>query len=728
MRNTDSNARSAETLLERLDPEQRAAVTHDATMLRILAGAGSGKTRVLTHRIAYRAELDDIDPRRVLALTFTRKAAGELTHRLRALGLRDSVAAGTFHAIAYAQLRTWWSEKGVTPPALLDRKLGFVARLLPRGHGARPDTAALDAVGEIEWAKARDVRPDAYVAAATRADRKPPFDMAVMADVYARYEDAKRDRKVLDFDDLLLRCRRALETDEQFAAAQRWRFRHLFVDEFQDVNPLQFSLLMAWLGDLTRGQSDLCVVGDPNQAIYSWNGADAQYLVDFTTRFAGAASVSLDRNYRSQPHILSVADTVLGRGRLSGGPLRPQLEPGAVPLIITYTSDKAEAAGIARAVRDHHSPGQPWSQQSVLARTNAQLPVIEQALRRAGVPVRLRGGGLLAAPEVDAALKRLSRRHEALGIVLDDLAVDLQLGRSSPLDPNPEPTQSWDEVDDREQGAFGFDDGVPDETTRAAAEQESRADADRRANLEALLRMGRDYLELDAAATGASFVSWARATAARDGDDMAGDAVELLTFHAAKGLEWPVVHLAGLEQGLVPIAHAKTDESRAEEDRLLYVAATRAQRVLRLSWASERAFGDRRLSRQPSPHLGRIDEVLRFARNGERRAADPNLVRATRNTVKATRGNGPAATKTAASKASVGPVDDALLARLKQWRSTTARAANVPAYVVFNDATLEAVASVRPTSRTVLATVPGIGPVKLERYGDTLLGLVTAPA
>jgi DNA helicase-2/ATP-dependent DNA helicase PcrA len=721
----DSPAPVATALLERLDPEQRAAVVHEATMLRILAGAGSGKTRVLTHRIAYRAQTEDVDPRRVLALTFTRKAAGELTHRLRALGLRDSVAAGTFHAIAYAQLRTWWSEKGVTPPALLDRKLGFVARLLPRGTGARPDTAALDAVGEIEWAKARDVRPEAYAAAASRADRRPPFEMATMADLYQRYEDAKRDRKVLDFDDLLLRCRRALETDEQFAAAQRWRFRHLFVDEFQDVNPLQFSLLMAWLGDLNRGQSDLCVVGDPNQAIYSWNGADAQYLVDFTKKFPGAASVTLDRNYRSQPRILSVADTVLGRGRLAGGPLRPQLAPGTVPLIVTYPNDKAEASGIARAVRDHHRPGQPWSHQSVLARTNAQLPVIEQALRRAGVPVRLRGGGLLAAPEVDATLKRLSRRTEALGIALDDLADELDVRRPSQPELSVDPTQSWEDADD---GALSFGDeygdDVPSATTTA---EESRADADRRANLEALLRMGRDYLELDAAATGASFVSWARATAARDGDDMAGDAVELLTFHAAKGLEWPVVHLAGLEQGLVPIAHAKTDDARAEEDRLLYVAATRAQQVLRLSWASERAFGDRRLSRQPSPHLGRIDEVLRFARNGERRAADPNLVRATRNTVRATRGNGPAATKTASAKAAAGPVDDALLARLKQWRSTTARAANVPAYVVFNDATLEAVASCRPTSRTALATVPGIGPVKLERYGDTLLELVTGP-
>jgi DNA helicase-2/ATP-dependent DNA helicase PcrA len=198
--------------------------------------------------------------------------------------LRDSVAAGTFHGIAYAQLRRYWADNNRTAPNLLDRKASVVARVLPRGLG---DTAVLDVITEIEWAKARVVSPDGYEAAAHAADRRPPASLSLMAEAYRRYEQEKKERRVVDFDDLLSLCRRALETDTEFGSAQRWRFRHLFVDEFQDVNPSQFTLLKAWLGS----SADLCVVGDPRQAIYSWNGADAGYINDFDQHFPGAASV-----------------------------------------------------------------------------------------------------------------------------------------------------------------------------------------------------------------------------------------------------------------------------------------------------------------------------------------------------------------------------------------------------------------------------------------------------
>jgi len=264
-------------LLEGLDPAQLAAVTTPAQPLCILAGAGSGKTRVLTRRIAHRALTGTLDPRRALALTFSRRAAGELRQRLGSLGLRDTPTAGTFHAIAYAQLRSYWEAAGTREPALLDRKGRMVARLLPAGGKLRVG----DVATEIEWAKARLIAPDDYEAAAVAERRVVPADPATIADLYRRYEDEKRHRGVVDFDDLLARAADALERDASFAAAQRWRFQHLFVDEYQDVNALQHRLLRAWLGDRT----DLCVVGDPNQAIYRWNGADASFLSGFPEEF-----------------------------------------------------------------------------------------------------------------------------------------------------------------------------------------------------------------------------------------------------------------------------------------------------------------------------------------------------------------------------------------------------------------------------------------------------------
>jgi len=266
---------SADQILAGLNDEQIAAVTSPAQVLCIRAGAGSGKTRVLTRRIAWGAATDTLDPRRVLALTFTRKAAGELNHRLRQLGLRQSAAAGTFHAIALAQLRQRWEERSERTPTLLERKVSFVARLIPR---ANDRSTPLDVVAEIEWAKARRILPERYVEAADQAGRSPSLDTALIANIFADYEAAKANRNLIDFDDILILCGRHLQRDRRAADAFRWSFRHVFVDEFQDVNPLQFALLKMFVGD----SPELCVVGDSRQAIYAWNGADSSYLDHFS--------------------------------------------------------------------------------------------------------------------------------------------------------------------------------------------------------------------------------------------------------------------------------------------------------------------------------------------------------------------------------------------------------------------------------------------------------------
>lgn len=708
----------ADGLLEGLNADQRAAVTTDAAPLCIIAGAGSGKTRVLTRRIAHRVAAGTAEPHRVLALTFTRKAAGELRSRLGGLGLRDGVAAGTFHGIALAQLRTRWLERGEPEPTLLDRKFALVARNIPRRSGQR-EVNPLDAIGEIEWAKARRIAPQDYADEALHHNRRPPLPGREMAAVYERYEQDKAKRGLVDFDDLLVLCERALVTDAQFAATQRWRFRHLFVDEFQDVNPLQFALLRAWLGDRT----DLCVVGDPRQAIYAWNGADAGYLNEFARHFPGAEVRELRDNYRSTPQILSVANAVIA-DREVGAPLRPNRPPGEPPAIVEYANDANEARGIARSVRDTHGPGRPWSDQAVLARTNAQAALIADALGRVGIPHRVRGGAALTAqPEVKEALRRLRGARSPFAVALADLEAEVS-GRFAEETDDEDPYSPSETL---RRGAEQHGRRAPDGEALPTEEGESQHAEQRRANLAALVQLGNDYLGLDPSASAAGFVQWLNAAARSEDAGGGSDAVEVATFHAAKGLEWPIVHVAGVEAGLVPIGHAKTPDAEAEERRLFYVALTRAERVLRLSWAAERTFGSRSSRRQPSPYLLEVKAVLDAMAGGRDPVDSLTEVRKERQRLAAREGAGKRG-RGAKSPTTLSPADAKVFDALKAWRLEQARAASVPAYVVFPDQTLEAVAAARPRDVAGLLALPGVGQVKATRYGETLLAVVAEHA
>ena len=650
-------------LLGALNESQRNAVTTNGAPVVVHAGAGSGKTRVLTRRIAWRVAVGQTDPQRVLALTFTRKSAGELRSRLMQLGLREHVVAGTFHGIALMQLRRRWAERGVEPPALVDRKYRMVSQLLGRRKGVEP----LDVVAEIEWARARLVGPNDYGAAAELAGRTPPIPASDMAEILERYQQEKRRRRLVDFDDILALAIRDIQTDPDYAASIHWRHRHLYVDEFQDVNPLQFELLKAWRGDT----KDLFVVGDPNQAIYGWNGADPQLLQRFANREPGTTVIALTDNYRSSPQILTLANAAL-RGK--GGQLIPHQQDGPIPSLRSYQSDTAEAAGIASAVLAAKKGADNWGDQAVLVRTNAQLVAIEHALAEERIPVRVRGGtGPLSSQEVRDELKQIGRPGVRVDIALANL----------------------------------------DNTLDAEPADATQSELERRANLTALSGLVHEYLTIDQDPSGPNLLAWI-ATIQGSEVDNDRDAVELATFHGAKGLEWPVVHIAGLEKGYVPISYAETGAQLAEEQRLLYVALTRAERELNLSWASERTFGIKKVRRQASPYLDTIESAIDHLRRGYKPSDWKAGVASSRASLPKTVERNPVA----------DPVFDAL----REWRRKRAKAADVPAYVIFSDQTLRAIAKIQPTTKAKLASVSGIGPAKLERFGSEVIDLVKANA
>lgn len=732
---TDSavRPRSGSRLLERLNAAQRDAVTDPSQYLRILAGAGSGKTRVLTHRIAFQADEDIIDPRSVLAVTFTRKAAVELRQRLGTLGFRDSITSGTFHSIAYAQLRSRWAERNIAPPELLERKLQFVSRLI----GSRDNIHTLDVIAELEWAAARAIEPDELVAEATRLHRAMPLgSYQKMADLLADFRAAKLKRRVVDFDDILRLATRDLRTDPTYAAARRWRQRHLFVDEFQDVNPLQFQLLSEWLGP----DSTLCVVGDVHQAIYAWNGADAAYLSHFDRWFPTAQTVRLEENYRSTPQILHVANHMLAINSPGGLRLVPTRPPGPIPQVFVHATDADEARSVARMLRDYHQPGHLWSEQAVLVRTHSLAGPITEALTSARIPFRTRGGtNLLSQPEAVAVLRAL-RDVQELGTFLSDLqrAIDLH----TPVDDSIDERTSH--LDDFSTEDYDAPEPAPDEfefigpdtarDRRGGLAPQGRADtlaatalthlvprtmaADRVANVSELVRLGRDYLALDPMGGASGFSAWLSSTLRGDADARGADGVEIVSLHASKGLEWPVVHLVGWEDGLIPIHHAETEEALDEELRLAYVAITRAESQLSFHHCQRRTFGTKTVRRKPSPYLETVHEAI-AAMSPTRAPSRPNFDSGRAALAAKRRTRAPAA-----GPGALEPKDQALFNALRDWRTGAARAANVPAYVVFSDATLVEIARARPRSTAQLLQISGVGPVKVERFGQAIMGLV----
>lgn len=580
---------SGESLLGALDEEQRRAVTSPAETLCVHAGPGSGKTRTLTHRMAYRVATGSCDPRFIVAVTFTRRAAAELEERLTALGLREKPTIGTFHAIASRMIRRWADDERRRPPRVLAYRLPILKKVL------RSEENPHAVMEELDWAAANNLDAFSYQTAAAAAGRNPPIDLGRLSVIMGEFQDAKRYQGACDFNDLLQMAAVRLETDISVADAYHWGHRHFFVDEFQDLTPAQFRLLRAQLGSRT----DLCAVGDPDQSIFGWNGADHRLLTDFLSKFPEAEVRHLRTNYRSSYGVVAAAQTIRpssGTARIA--PQNLHLQAEGTLRIERCSSAFAEQREVARSIREEHMPGEPWSAQAVLARTKNGVEQMAKALNDAGIPA--------------VAITRETR----------------------------------------------FPDDRP--------------------------------IEPDA------------------------DAVCVTTMHAAKGREWSVVHIIGLEEGLMPHWLSQQGAALAEEKRLLYVSLTRAHQKLRLYWAAQREDG-RSMKRRPSRWLSDIAKSQKPRRAAGKRS---------RKSTGSRRIDKPAASARNGAQATWnlrGRLESPLARDLREWRRRQALLARVSPEAVMGDYDLNAVVEHRPSSLSELDLLTKLGGARIRNFGGQIL-------
>ena len=676
--------------LSGLDEDQLAAATAPRGPVCILAGAGTGKTRTITYRIAHLVDEGLVNPSRVLAVTFTSRAAGEMRDRLAHMGVAGAQAR-TFHAAALRQLRYFWPQvAGDLPWRLIDNKFPFVARAA-RAAGLSASTDLLrDLLGEIEWAKASLIGADGYAQKIAGLDREPPADPAKVADVYRRYEELKNtpEGMLLDFDDLLVHTAGALENSAAVAEEFHEQYRTFVVDEYQDVTPLQQRVLDAWLGE----RDDLTVVGDANQTIYSFTGASPDNLLGFSRRFPHATAVKLQRDYRSTPQVTGLANTVIGRARGRAAGTRLELEgmrpDGPEPEYHQFPDEPAEARAVAGQILTLIDSGVAPSEIAVLYRVNSQSAVFEEALADAGVVYQVRGGeGFFRRPVVKEAMRAIVRAAKANPVADENLGAKVRavlepLGLTEKEPSGAQARERWqllgalvDVVEDLERTIAGLD------MRRLVRELSRRAE---------------------------------------DKQPPKVEGVTLASLHAAKGLEWDAVFLVGLVENTLPISHAikAGDEQIEEERRLFYVGVTRAREHLHLSWSLSRKEGGKG-SRKRTRFLDGIAPQLEGdARRG--RAQRPKRCRVCGRPLDT------------GSEKVIGRHEDCpagedaeLFEALRSWRAETAREAGKPAFMVFSDATLTALAEAQPSSEEELLGVPGVGPVKVERYGDELLNLLS---
>jgi DNA helicase-2/ATP-dependent DNA helicase PcrA len=617
----------AERILEGLNPEQRRAAETVRGPVCILAGAGSGKTTTITRRIAYQVATGAFDARVILAVTFTDKAAAEMRARLETLGA-DGVTARTFHAAALGQLH-WLGEpprKIVASKALALRQIG---NSLPKPYRFR---AAGDLATEVEWAKNRRLTPRTYLR--QLGDHEPPIPRDLMARVFREYERRKTESGYADFEDLIELAIRLYDEDPHALAAVRERFRAHTVDEYQDVNLLQQTLLDRWLG----GGDNLCAVGDDYQSIYAFTGATPEYLLALPRRFPHATVVRLESNYRSTPQILGLANRIVPQLGGAEKVLRATHGDGPNPILRAFGTNEAESDFVVERIRALHGDGVSYDEIAVLCRTNARLVDFEERFHDLEIPFQ--GSALLGREAARRLVRELRKRDfKAVAATVLGLAEDAGWLEHPP-----------DKLGERELV--------------------------RQADLGRLVKLAQEFD--DGEKTTRDFVAELEWRFGSTGAERRG--VHLLTLHGAKGLEFEAVFIPRLEEKELPIKLARTDSEVAEERRLFYVGMTRAKRHLAVTW-----------SRRPSRFLRELGVELQPVR--AERSPEP---------------------------------DDPLYVALKQWRYKRASEDEQPAYVVFHNSTLAAIAARRPRDLWELGAVPGVGPAKLARYGGEVLAVLAS--
>lgn len=651
-------------LLDGLNTAQREAVLATSGPLAILAGAGTGKTRVISRRAAYAIASGVTTADQVLMVTFSDKAAGEMAERLRALG-QPGVTARTFHAHALSQLRHFWPalHNGTDLPRIMQSKIPIVGRLGRALPGGYRDTPAKDLADEIEWAKSRRIAPDLYAQEAEALSRTPPIPAELFGRFYADYERAKQRSGQIDFDDMLTLTVETLEADPDARRLVQSRKRWLSVDEYQDTNALQERLLELWMGD----GRDLCVVGDEDQTIYTFTGATSDFLTGFAGRHEGARVIRLTENYRSTPQVLELANRLIAvTGRTKD--LSATRGPGPVPSVRKYSDDEHETGAIVLEAQRLIAAGTPATEIAVLLRTNAQLVPIEQAFTRAGLAYQVRGQRFYERRDVREAIRLVREaRLTVLGRAFAKAVVDLwsvELGYAEGAVPT---------------GAEARERTAALDTLLAILDELVRRESDAGAETFLIELASRDAAEHHGSATG----------------------INLLTYHRAKGMEWDAVFLPMLEEGSLPIHHAVDDPAAlAEERRLLYVGITRARVHLVLTWAERRTGSTGREGRRRSSRF--LDDLL--PPRGTRVTQLPDAFPA-----RPVRG--------------ANETDSPLMAALRTWRTARARADAVAPFIVAHDSLLIAIADARPSTMAELRRVKGMGPAKLERYGEELLAV-----
>jgi DNA helicase-2/ATP-dependent DNA helicase PcrA len=711
---------SPDEILAALDPEQREVASTLRGPVAVIAGAGTGKTRAITHRIAYGVATGVYRPTSVLAVTFTTRAAGELRGRLQRLGV-GGVQARTFHSAALRQAQYFWPRAyGAELPRVLENKMSLVADSANRLR-VQVDTPRLrDLVSEISWAKVSNVAPEDYARLAGQHRRSvSSMDPETVGRVFESYEATKRSRDRIDFEDILL-CAAALISEHPDVAEQvRATYRHFVVDEYQDVSPLQQALLDLWRGDRT----DVCVVGDPAQTIHSFAGAQASFLTEFPRRHRGATVIRLVRDYRSTPQVVGVANQVMDPGVRSGtaGRLQAQQPAGPAVEFASAPDEQADAGQIADWLARLAQAGIEYREMAVLFRINAYSPPLEQALADRQIPNLVRGGErFYERPEVRQALLTLRNEARANG---PDSGVDVLEQVKAVLGAlgwTPQPPNSAGAVRERWESLAALvavaEDLVAEATDTAgtlldpAVGDPAALDGSRPVAAETRPR-------IDLVAVSAELDRRAEAQHVPT-----AQGVTLGTIHAAKGLEWDAVALSGVHEGSVPFVLATAPEELAEERRLLYVGITRARSRLRISWSVTRNGGG--ASRRPSRFLDGVlpPSLAAGADNGAGRGRRTSLAAHCRSCGRPLAGG--AERKLGRHLDCPSTYDERTLALLKEWRKLEATGQSLPAYCIFTDATLVALAEASPSTGADLAKVPGIGAVKIDKYGEAVLAIL----